>query len=182
MAKVEKELVSLVKSLSEDAEKTTKELGKKSLKYMQKLYGQEKNNLSSHISNIKLRPYNDTYKDGFVISSGNDDVAVFNEFGTGIVGEEKPNPLAADARYKYNMNSPHKGVIPEGAIKEYGLAYCEKNTDQDTWWYHKNGKWWHTKGMKPKNMYASLVDKLKETGAKDFKVAVNKTIENYNGR
>lgn len=146
---------------------------------MQKQYSM--NNMKGHIGNIKLEPYKHKYKSGFIVSSGNDEVAVYKEFGTGIVGYENPNPLASDAGYEYNIGTK-KGHIPKGAIEEYGLEYCKKHTTSDTWWYHKNNKWWYTKGMAGSNMYSSLVDKLRENAVKGFKASVSQTIGNYGGK
>jgi hypothetical protein len=170
----------LVTSLNKGIETSTKELGKKSLDYMKKQYME--NNLSSHTGNITLTPYKNRYKNGFIISSGDDEVAVYNEFGTGIVGSGNSNPLATDTGYEYNVNSPHKGVIPEGAYYQYPIQYLEAVNTPDTWWYFKNGKWWHTEGMKGKNMYYGLVEEIRDVYVNDLKVAVSQTIGNYGGK
>jgi hypothetical protein len=177
---LKKELKDLAETLNKDVDKSTKELGKKSLEYMQKQYSQK--GMENHIANINLKPYKNNYKKGFIISSGNDEVAVYNEFGTGIVGSENPNTLANKAGYKYNLNSPHKGVIPEGAKHSYTQEYLEAVTTPDTWWYFKNGKWWHTKGMKAKNMYSSLVDELNENAVRDLKASISQSIGSYGGK
>lgn len=171
----------MVTSLNKGIETSTKELGKKSLDYMKKQYME--NNLSSHTGNITLTPYKNRYKNGFIISSGDDEVAVYNEFGTGIVGVGT-NPLATDTGYEYNVTSPYKGYIPEGAIAQYGLENCKKWTTPNTWWYLKNGKWHHTEGMKDggKKMYYGLVEEIKDVYVNDLKVAVSKTIGNYGGK
>lgn len=137
------------------------------------------NNMEGHIGKLELNPYNGKYENGFVLSSGNDEIAVYNEFGTGIVGSQDPNPLAGD--YEYNVPSPHKGVIPEMAKYSYTQEYLEAVNTPDTWWYFKNGKWWHTEGMKGKQMYSSLVDELRENAGKEFNVSISQTIGNYNG-
>ena len=79
MKDLEKELHNLVKEIDNGVEKSTKELGKKSLEYMRKQYSDK--NMSSHSGNINLKAYEKDYKKGFIISSGNDEVAVYNEFG-----------------------------------------------------------------------------------------------------
>lgn len=142
------------------------------------------NNLGGHISNINLKPLNDDYKKGFIISSGSDFVAVYNEFGTGIVGAENPNPLATEkgSAYEYNVPSPHKGEIPEGAKYSYTQEYLEAVNTPNTWWYFKNGKWWHTEGMKGKNMYYSLVEELRKNATKEIKVSVSQTLAKYGGK
>lgn len=148
--------------------------------YMRKQYME--NNMSSHTDNIKLKAYKHKYKKGFIISSGNDEVAVYNEFGTGIVGSESPNPLAGESGYKYNVPSPKKGVIPDGAKYSYTQQYLDAVNTPDTWWYYKNGKWWHTEGMKGKQMYSSLVDELRENASKNFKTNISQAIGNYGGK
>lgn len=176
MENLKKELEDLIKGINEQAEKSTRKIGEKSLDYMMKEYS--KNNLSGHIGNLNLQPIKEKYKYGFILSSGNDDIAVYNEFGTGIVGEGT-NPLADDAKYQYNIGLT-KGTIPDGAKKEYGEAYCESVTTPDTWWYHKNGKWWHTEGMKGKNMYSSLVEELRKHETIEFKTDIEQYIK-YGG-
>ena len=169
----------MVEALNKGINKTTKELGQKSLEYMQKQYANNK--MGGHTGNINLKAYNKRYKNGFIISSGNDEVAVYNEFGTGIVGAGT-NPLADEAGYEYNVPSVHKGVIPVAAMLMYGEDYCESVNTPNTWWYFKNGKWWYTEGMKGKNMYASLVDELRDNAIKDFKASVSQTIGSYGGK
>ena len=178
MEELEKKLTNLAEALNKTTDTYTKELGQQSLEYMTKQYSL--NNMSGHIGNINLKAYKKRYSNGFVISSGNDEVAIYNEFGTGIVGIGT-NPLAGKAGYQYNIGIT-RGTIPEGAIKEYGKEFCESVTTPDTWWYHKNNKWWYTKGMEGKNMYSSLADKLRESAGKKFRVAISETISNYGGR
>lgn len=169
----------MAEALNKSVETSTKELGQKSLEYMAKQYS--KNRMEGHIGNINLKAYKERYKHGFVISSGNDEVAVYNEFGTGIVGEGTGR-LADETGYEYNVQSPHKGVIPEGARRQYKEEYLEAVNTPNTWWYFKNGKWWHTEGMKGKNMYASLVDNLRDNVSDEYKKAVSQTIGNYGGK
>lgn len=173
-----KELTDLAKTLDKEIVKSTKELGEKSLEYMQKQYSE--NNLGNHISNINVKPYKKDYLSGFIISSGNDEVAVYKEFGTGIVGSENPNPLAGEASYEYNMSSPHKGVIPEAAYHSYTREYLEAVNTPNTWWYYKNGKWWHTEGMKASNMYSSLVDELRKNTGIMLDTKISQVIGKYN--
>lgn len=181
MGNLERELRFLVVRLNKELDKSTKDLGKKSLDYMRKQYMEDKNNMSSHVGNITLKPYNKRFKNGFIISSGNDEIAIYNEFGTGIVGEGT-NPLASSAKpaYKYNVESPYKGKVPDAAHAQYTNEYLETVNTPNTWWYFKNGRWWHTEGMKGKNMYSSLVDILKDVGVRDLKAKISQTIGDYN--
>lgn len=180
MEDLEKELDNLVIEINKGVENSTKKLGQKSLDYMKKQYAE--NNLKSHTGNIKLTAYKKRYTNGFVISSGNDEVAIYNEFGTGIVGASNSNPLAGEVGYDYNRQSPHKGVIPEGARYQYTKQYLDAVNTPNTWWYFKNGKWWHTEGMKAKRMYASLVDELKDVYVNDLKTSVSEVIGSYGGK
>ena len=139
------------------------------------------NNLKSHKGNISLHAYNKRYKKGFIISSGDDEVAIYNEFGTGLA-KDTTNPLADEAGYKYNEPNPSKGVIPEGAIKMWGKEYCESVNTPDTWWYYKNGKWWWSRGAAAKKMYSSLVDELRANAKTHFQTSISQTIGNYGGK
>lgn len=168
------------KALNSGAKATTKKLGEKSLEYMKNQYSS--NNLEGHIDNITLRAYNKSYENGFVISSGNDEVAVYNEFGIGMVGAKEANPLASDAGYEYNVESPHKGKAPKGAIKQWGKEYCDRVTTADTWWYFKEGKWWHSRGYTGKQMYSSLVEELNKSAIDDYNASVSQTIGGYGGK
>lgn len=170
----------MAEELNNDLTKTTKKIGEESLKYMKKQYME--NNMSSHIGNLNLHAIDKRYKNGFVLSSGNDEIAVYNEFGIGIIGAENKNPLASDVGYEYNVESPFKGEIPLGAIKQWGEEYCKMVTTEDTWWYFKEGKWWHSRGYKGKQMYYGLVEILNETAIRDLKASVSQTIGNYNSR
>ena len=186
MKQLQKELEDLAEVLSKTVEATTKDLGKKSLDYMAKQYS--KNNMSGHIGNINLKAYNKKYKYGFVISSGNDEVAVYNEFGTGVVGEGT-NPLADETGYQYNLSTPYKGMYTDEMIKQYVATHPDKTEEQvraeqtpDTWWYWKNGTWRYTEGMKGKNMYASLVDELRDNVSSEYKTKISQTIGSYGGK
>lgn len=178
MKKLQKELSDLIEALDKSVDKSTKEIGKKSLEYMRKQYLDK--NMSSHIGYINLKAYEKDYKKGFIISSGDDIVAVFNEFGTGIT--KTTNSLAKEAGYQYNVSNPKKGVIPDGAIQMYGREYCEKVNTPDTWWYFKEGKWWWSRGAKAKNMYSSLVDELNKNAVSEFKANISQTIGSYGGK
>lgn len=149
---------------------------------MKEQYSKAGNNMEAHIANIELKPSDNDYKKGFIISSGNDDIAVYNEFGTGIVGKENPNPLAGKSNYEYNVPSPHKGEPPEMVKYSYTQEYLDAVNTPNTWWYFKNGKWWHTEGMKGKQMYSSLVDELRENAPKEFAVYINQTLGNNGGK
>ena len=177
MEELQKELKNLEEAIDENIEATIQKLGEKSLEYIREQYSNK--NLSKHISNTELNPYQESYKNGFIVSSGDDEIAVYNEYGTGIVGEGNPNPLASDSGYQYNIGLT-RGKIPDGAKKEYGEKFCEEVTTPDTWWYHKNNKWWYTKGMEGKGMYSSLVEKLNSTAVKEMKAAISQTIGDYN--
>lgn len=175
----------MAKTIDKEVSASTKDLGKKSLDYMKKQYSE--NNLSSHIDNIDLRPYNEKYNNGFVISSGNDEVAVYKEFGTGIVGQGTGR-LAGTSNYQYNVNSPFKGYYTDEMVKQYVATHKDKTEEQvkaeqtpNTWWYWKNGTWRYTEGMEGKNMYADLVDELNNNAGKHFRTAVSHSIGNYNG-
>lgn len=133
--------------------------------------------LEGHIGNLNLKAYDKDYKKGFILSSGIDEIAVYNEYGTGIVGADNPNPLAGETGYEYNVPSPYKGVIPEMARYGHTKEYLEANNTPNTWWYYKNGTWWHTEGMKGKNMYSSLVDELRGNITDEYMVAINKAIK-----
>lgn len=196
---LEKELEDLIDKLNNNVAKSTKELGKKSLEYMKKQYYEKlesnrdgyENRLGEHIANLNLKPYKNSYEKGFVLSSGNDETVVYNEFGTGIVGEGTSR-LANDAGYEYNVSSIYKGKVPDGAIAEYMETYqVSKNkaraalqeiTTENTWWYWKKGKWHHTEGMSGKNMYADLVDELRENAKAYYQTTINQTIGNYGGK
>ena len=177
---LEKELEDLIDKLNNNVAKSTRELGEKSLDYMKKQYMQ--NNMSSHTGNINLKAYENSYKKGFILSSGDDEVAIYNEFGTGIVGSENPSKLATETGYEYNVPSPYKGVIPEAAYYQHTREYLEAVNTPNTWWYFKNGKWWHTEGTKPKNMYSNLVDELRENAKAYYQTTINQTIGNYGGK
>lgn len=182
MTELSEELQGLIDKLNEGLEQTTKELGRKSLDYMKREYME--NNMGSHTSNLNLHAYKRRYKNGFIISSGDDIVAVFNEFGTGIVGEGT-GILADTTGYQYNVSSPYKGVIPEGAIAELGREYCESVNTPNTWWYWQpraKQHWKHTEGMKGKNMFYGLVDELQELAPREFKIKVGQIIGNYGGK
>ena len=196
---LEKELKNLAKTLDKSVETSTKELGKKSLEYMKKQYYEKlesnrdeyENRLGEHIANLNLKSYNKRYKKGFVLSSGNDETVVYNEFGTGIVGEGTSR-LADDAGYEYNVPSIYKGFVPDGAIAEYmethqvsknkARAVLEEITTENTWWYWKKGKWHHTKGMSGKNMYADLVDELRKNVKKHYDTSIKQAIKDYGGK
>ena len=184
-----KNLKDLASALDKSVDKTTKELGQKSLEYMQKQYTE--NNLSGHIRNIKLRSIRHRYKHGFTVSAGDDYVAIFNEFGTGIVGDGT-SVLADSFHYKYNVPSPVKGKVPKGAIvwyaKTHGItqkearAELKKITTSNTWWYWKNAKngypagWRHTEGMPAKNMYASLLAELLDNAKDTYSAGIGEAL------
>ncbi len=179
LAELKQDLQDLIDNLNTGVEQTTKELGEKSLEYMQKQYSE--NNLEGHIGNINLHAYNKRYQNGFKISSGDDIVAVFNEFGTGLRGAYTKTDLAAATGYEYNVPSPSKGKIPEGAIAQWGKDFCEVVTTPYTWWYWKNGTWRWTDGMGGKNMYGSLVEELRELAPRQYNTKVSQVIGNYRG-
>ncbi len=100
--------------------------------------------------------------------------------------------LSNDAGYEYNVSSIYKGKVPDGAIAEYMDKYqvskskartvLEKVTTENTWWYWQKGKWHHTEGMSGKNMYADLVDELRENAKAYYQTTINQTIGNYGGK
>lgn len=199
---LEKELKNLAKTLDKSVETSTKELGKKSLEYMKKQYYEKlesnrdeyENRLGEHIANLNLKPYKNKFKKGFILSSGNDETVVYNEFGTGIVGEGTSR-LADDAGYEYNVSSIYKGFVPNGAVLDYmeehqipkkyeykARAALEEITTENTWWYWKKGKWHHTEGMSGKNMYADLVDELRKSAKKHYDTSIKQAIKDYGGK
>ena len=179
-AKIEflkKELEGLIGCLNEGIDETTQKLGKRSLDYIKEQYAANK--LSGHIENLKLTPYKGKYKYGFILSSGQDPVAIYKEFGTGIVGAENSNPLASTKNYEYNVPSPSKGYIPPGAKKQYGEKNCEEWNTPNTWWYWKNGKWHHTEGMKASNMYSSLEEELRTHLKETYQTSIEQNLKKY---
>lgn len=152
---------------------------------------EHENKLGEHIANLNLKPYKNSYEKGFILSSGNDETVVYNEFGTGIVGKGTSR-LADDAGYKYNVASIYKGKVPDGAVLDYmkkhqvskrkAKAILQEITTENTWWYWKKGKWHHTEGMSGKNMYADLVDELRENAKAYYQTTINQTIGNYGGK
>lgn len=146
------------------------------------------NNMSSHTGYIKLQAYKHRYKNGFIISSGNDETAIYKEFGTGVVGKDT-NPLADSAGYDYNVPSIYKGYYTDEMVNQYLATHKDKTREQviseqtpNTWWYWKNGCWRYTEGMHGENMYSSLVEQLKENAAKDIRVSISQTIGSYGGK
>ena len=174
---LKKELEGLIDSLNEGLDETTQKLGKKSLDYIKEQYSA--NNLGGHISNLSLTPYNGKFKYGFILSSGQDPIAIYKEFGTGIVGAENSNPLASKAHYEYNVPSIYKGWAPPGAKKQFGEANCEEWTTPNTWWYFKNGSWHHTEGMKASNMYSSLEEELRTHLKETYKTSIEQSLKKY---
>ena len=169
-------LQNLINEINNGVEETTKELGKESLRYMKKQYIE--NGLSKHTGNLTLHAYNTRYKKGFVISPGDDIVAIFNEFGTGIRGENSGD-LADIYGYKYNVSSRKKGTIPKGAKKMWGEEYCESVTTPDTWWYFKNGKWWWSRGAEGKNMFAELAYELNDLAPRKYSALISGLTAKY---
>lgn len=185
------DLQNLIKELNDGVANTTKELAEKSLDFMRKEYMDPKNNMSRHTKNLSVQSYDYRYKHGFVLSAGDDIVAAFNEFGTGIVGEGT-GALADMFGYRYNLNSLKKGVVPEGAIRSYvkthkvsyakAQAALQKVTTPNTWWYWKNGTWRHTEGMRGKNMFADLVYELQDLAPQQYSVAIEQLLGKYRRR
>lgn len=193
---LEKDLTKLQKDLDKQIIKTIKQIGKTNYKELKIKYNME--NLQKHTSNIELIAYKGDFKNGFILSSGDDEIAVYNEFGTGIVGEGT-NKMAASAGYKYNVPSLEKGAVPEGAIYQYlsknltGKStddymnayeatkdYLESITTTDTWWFFKPGYGWcHTEGMKGKNIYSTQLEKIKKAAPQDFETSIGQCIGNY---
>lgn len=140
--------------------------------------------MSNHKKNVTLSPNGASYKTGFIISAENDDVIMYNEFGTGVVGEGT-GVLADIYGYEYNVGSKI-GEVPEGAVRYFvsNFGYdeatardiLESETTPNTWWYKKHGKWHHTEGMKGKNMFADLQYYLLETGRDDYILDINKKL------
>lgn len=161
--------------------KSTQKLGNKSLQFLRKKF--DENNLSNHKDNLVLMSSGDRYKAGFTITTSGDDVILFNEFGTGVVGQGT-SPLADLYGYQYNVG-PMIGKVPENAVKSYAKQWdvdeetareeLEAITTPNTWWYFKNNKWRHTEGMRAKNMFADLEYELMKNGFREYALGLYKT-------
>ena len=171
-------LQSLIEEINNGVEHTTKELGEESLRFMKKQYATY--NLRRHTGNLTLHAYNTRYKKGFVISPGNDMIAVFNEFGIGIRGAGTGD-LADIYGYEYNVPSPDKGTIPDGAINMWGEEYCQSVTDDDTWWYfdRDSKKWIWSRGYEGKNLFSSLADELNDLAPLEYKTLIDGLVADY---
>lgn len=189
MNELTNDLQSLIEDINNGVAVTTKELAEASLDYMRKEYME--NNMSRHTKNLSVTSYKSRYKNGFLISSGDDLVATFNELGTGIVGEGT-GVLADTFNYQYNLPSLKKGVVPDGAIAQYAKRYkvskakartaLQKVTTPSTWWYFKKGTWRHTEGMRGKNMFASLFYELQQSAAKQYSYGITNFLTKYRRR
>ena len=161
--------------------KTTQKLGNKSVEFLRAKF--DENNMSNHKDNIKLMSSGDRYKMGFTITTGGDDIILFNEFGTGVVGQGT-SPLADLYGWQYNVG-PMIGKVPDGAVSSYAKKWgvdeetareeLEAITTPNTWWYYKNKRWWHTEGMRAKNMFADLEYELMTAGYKDYAIGLYKS-------
>lgn len=180
-------LQNLIEEINNGVEHTTKELGQESLRYMKKQFAE--NELGSHTGILQLHADNGRYKNGFVISlaDGNQientkinekTLVVYNEFGIGMVGEGS-GELADLYNYQYNISSRKKGYIPPAAKRSYGEDFCEAVTDDDTWWYFKDGRWWWSRGYEGKNMFASLADELNNLAPQQYKGLIDGLVAKY---
>lgn len=150
-----KEIQRLAQNLENNITNTTKELGETSLKYMKQEYDQ--NNISSHKSNLNLSPYNKSYENGFVLSSGDDEIAVYKEFGIGMIGGNNPSKLSGEVGYQYDVN----------------------NHGEKGWYYRKDGKTYWTRGYMGSNMFGNLVDELKSSALKKYQLSVSQAINDF---
>lgn len=165
---------------AEGMKATSQKLGNKSIEFLKAKF--DENNLSNHKQNLILRSFGDRYRAGFIIYTNADDVIMFNEFGTGIVGKGT-GVLAEKYDYKYNIG-PKIGIVPEATINWYCAVYgydyesakemLEAETTPNTWWYFKDKKWHRTEGMKGKNMFADLELELIKNGYKDYAMSLGK--------
>ena len=178
-----KELDELAWQTAEGWKLTSQKLGNKSIEFLKEKF--DENNMSKHKDNLVLRSYGDRYKSGFMIYTNADDVIMFNEFGTGVVG--KGTGILADKYgYKYNVG-PKIGVVPDAAVSWYSKVYgideesarqiLEAETTPNTWWYFKNKKWHRTEGMRGKNMFADLELELIKNGYKDYAMSLGKNFK-----
>lgn len=180
----EKELAKARKNLSNLASKSwvresALKLANRSLEFLYQEF--DENNMSNHKKNLSKQAAGQNYKAGFIISANNDDVIMFNEFGTGIVGEGT-GVLADLYGYEYNVGLK-RGIVPEGAVTSYAKTYgvseeeareiLELETTPNTWWYFKNKKWHRTEGMRGKNMFANLQMYLLEDAKKTYILDIN---------
>lgn len=162
--------------------KSTLKTARRSYNYLLEEF--DSNGMSNHKQNLTLAPLGESYKSGFVISANNDDVIMFNEFGTGVVGEGTSG-LAELYGYEYNVGKKI-GVVPDGAVAYFVDNYgydettareiLESETTPNTWWYKKNGKWHHTEGMRAKNMFSDLQYELLQSGRQDYLLDINKKL------
>ena len=157
---------------------STEKVANKSLEFLRAKF--DENNMSNHKGNLALLSSGQRYKAGFVITAQNDDVIMFNEFGTGVVGQGT-SPLADIYGYDYNVG-PMIGKVPENAVKSFARLWgvdeetareqLEAETTPNTWWYFKNKRWHKTEGMRAKNMFADLEFELLKY-SKDYIIDIN---------
>jgi predicted dehydrogenase len=86
----------------------------------------------------------------------NDEVIVFNEFGTGIVGSNNSHPEASAKGWRYDVN-------------EHG----EKG------WYYEgdDGEWHWTKGLPASKMFFNTKEELRQIAKDTMTIELNKSIK-----
>lgn len=107
-------------------------------------------NLSNHIDTLNKEITDDGY--GFRIWT-EDFVVIFNEYGTGIVGDgTHPNPNG----YKYNIKTEYKD-------------------SSGRWVYYKSddNSFYTTKGMEAKHMFYDVEEQIKKYASDFYKTAIN---------
>ena len=135
----------------ENIKSATKDLMNITYDTLNKLF--QENNLSEHIGNVSKELIDNGY--GFKIST-NDFIIIFNEYGTGVVGQgthPKPN------NYQYN--------IPSDSKDEFGR------------WVYKNkyGEFKTTSGMEAKHIFYDIQELLDKYAKEFYSTAINLAIK-----
>lgn len=105
---------------------------------------------SNHISNIFM---DFTGNEGRVYT--NDEVLIYNEYGTGIVGYKAPHPNTINGKEIFRYNT-------EGQDGKGG------------WWYEENGDWHYTQGLPARQGFYLSREELKNIASKDISLAIEK--------
>ncbi len=111
------------------------------------------NNLSNHLGNIKMS-YDPINKTGTV--STNDEVIIFKEMGTGIVGSQNPHPSPTSefASWQYDINKHG----------EEGWIYPKKD-----------GTYGWTKGLPSGSMFYNTFNEIKKYVNSTISVEIHKS-------
>lgn len=113
-------------------------------------------NLSNHLENIKFE-YDSVNKIG-TVSTG-DEVIIFKEMGTGIIGKDNPHPSPSEefSSWEYDVN----------------------NHGEQGWKYPKgDGTYGWTKGLPASSMFYNTFNDIKKFVDSTIKVEVHKTTNN----